>query len=109
MYNPATQVQVPTDANLGSYFQKTKNRCRGFPYCISFKKKRMERWSTPATSALLALHRGQKQLPPRQENGEVEQRGGGRDGAFSHVAPDAYHRPPKIIEMFIEHMLYNYK
>jgi hypothetical protein len=38
MYNPATQVQVSTDANLGSYFQE-KNRCRGFPYRISFQKK----------------------------------------------------------------------
>jgi hypothetical protein len=24
MYNPATQVQVSIDANLGSYFQKNK-------------------------------------------------------------------------------------
>jgi hypothetical protein len=39
MYNPATQVQVSTDANLGSYFQKKQNRYRGFPYRISFQKK----------------------------------------------------------------------
>jgi hypothetical protein len=38
MYNPATQVQVPKDAHLGSYFQKNQKSCRGFPYHISFKK-----------------------------------------------------------------------
>jgi hypothetical protein len=39
MYNPATQVQVPTDGNLGSYLKKIKIGCRGFPYHISFQKK----------------------------------------------------------------------
>ena len=37
MYNPATQVQVPRDADLGSYYLK-KNRCRGFHYRIPLKK-----------------------------------------------------------------------
>jgi hypothetical protein len=38
MYNPATQVQVPTDANLGSYFQKTKIAIGAFPTTFPFKK-----------------------------------------------------------------------
>jgi hypothetical protein len=39
MYNPATQVQVPTDANLGSYFQKTKIAVGASPTAFPFKKK----------------------------------------------------------------------
>jgi hypothetical protein len=39
MYNPATQVQVPTDANLGSYFQKTKIVVGASPTAFPFKKK----------------------------------------------------------------------
>jgi hypothetical protein len=39
MYNPATQVQVPTDVDLGSYYFIKQNGCRGFPYHIPFKKK----------------------------------------------------------------------
>jgi hypothetical protein len=38
MYNPATQVQVPTDANLGSYFQKTKIAVGASPTAFPFKK-----------------------------------------------------------------------
>jgi hypothetical protein len=44
MYNPATQVQVLTDANLGSYFQKTTIIVGASPTAFSFKKKKsMER------------------------------------------------------------------
>ena len=32
MYNLATQVQVLADIDLGSYYLKNKNNCRGFPY-----------------------------------------------------------------------------
>jgi hypothetical protein len=39
MYNPATQVQVPTDVNLGSYFQKTKIAVGASPTAFPFKKK----------------------------------------------------------------------
>jgi hypothetical protein len=39
MYNPATQVQVPIDANLGSYFKKTKITVGAFPTAFPFKKK----------------------------------------------------------------------
>jgi hypothetical protein len=39
MYNPATQVQVPTDTNLGSYFQKTKITVGASPTAFPFKKK----------------------------------------------------------------------
>jgi hypothetical protein len=39
MYNPATQVQVPIDVNLGSYFQKTKMAIGAFPTAFPFKKK----------------------------------------------------------------------
>jgi hypothetical protein len=38
MYNPAIQVQVPIDMNLGSYFQKTKIAVGAFPTAFSFKK-----------------------------------------------------------------------
>jgi hypothetical protein len=38
MYNLATQVQVPTDANLGSYFQK-KIAVGASPTAFPFKKK----------------------------------------------------------------------
>jgi hypothetical protein len=38
MYNPGTQVQVPTDANLGSYFQKTKIAIGASPTAFPFKK-----------------------------------------------------------------------
>jgi hypothetical protein len=40
MYNPATQVQVPTDLNLGSYFQKIKSAIGASPTAFPFKKKR---------------------------------------------------------------------
>jgi hypothetical protein len=39
MYNPTTQVQVPIDANLGSYFQKTKIAVGASPTAFPFKKK----------------------------------------------------------------------
>jgi hypothetical protein len=39
MYNPATQVQVPIDVNLGSYFQKTKIVVGASPTAFPFKKK----------------------------------------------------------------------
>jgi hypothetical protein len=39
MYNLATQVQVPPDANLGSYFQKTKIAVGASPTAFPFKKK----------------------------------------------------------------------
>jgi hypothetical protein len=39
MYNSATQFQVLTDSNLGSYYLKIKSSRRGFPYSISFKEK----------------------------------------------------------------------
>jgi hypothetical protein len=39
MYNPATQVQVSTDANLGSYFQKNKIAIGAFPTAFPLKKK----------------------------------------------------------------------
>jgi hypothetical protein len=38
MYNPATQVQVPTDVNLGSYFQKIKLAVGASPTAFPFKK-----------------------------------------------------------------------
>jgi hypothetical protein len=38
MYNPATQVQVYTDANLGSYFQKNKIAVGASPTAFPFKK-----------------------------------------------------------------------
>ena len=38
MYNPTTQIQVLTEANLDSYYFKNKNHCRGFPYRIPLKK-----------------------------------------------------------------------
>jgi hypothetical protein len=40
MYNPATQVQVPTDAELGSYY--LKKHWRGFPYRVFLSKKKMD-------------------------------------------------------------------
>jgi hypothetical protein len=40
MYNPATQVQVSTDANLGSYFQKNKIAVGTSPTAFPFKKKK---------------------------------------------------------------------
>jgi hypothetical protein len=39
MYNPGIQVQIPTDANLGSYYLLTKTRCGGLPHRFPFKKK----------------------------------------------------------------------
>jgi hypothetical protein len=39
MYNPATQVQVPTDTNLGSYFQKIKSAVGASPTAFSLKKR----------------------------------------------------------------------
>jgi hypothetical protein len=39
MYNPATQVQVSIDANLGSYFQKNKIAVGASPTAFPFKKK----------------------------------------------------------------------
>jgi hypothetical protein len=39
MYNPTTQVQVPTNVNLGSYFQKTKIAVGASPTAFPFKKK----------------------------------------------------------------------
>jgi hypothetical protein len=38
MYNSGTQVQIPTDANLGSYYL-FKNSLWGSPPQLSFKKK----------------------------------------------------------------------
>jgi hypothetical protein len=37
MYNLATQVQVPSDADLDSYYIK-QNHCMDIPYRIPFKK-----------------------------------------------------------------------
>jgi hypothetical protein len=39
MYNPATQVQVSIDTNLGSYFQKKKIAVGASPTAFPFKKK----------------------------------------------------------------------
>jgi hypothetical protein len=39
MYNPGTQVQIPADANLGSYYLLKKTRCGGLPHRFPFKKK----------------------------------------------------------------------
>jgi hypothetical protein len=41
MYNPATQVQVSIEANLGSYFQKNKIVVEASPTAFPFKKKRL--------------------------------------------------------------------
>jgi hypothetical protein len=38
MYNPATQVQVSADANLGFYFQKNKIDVGASPTAFPFKK-----------------------------------------------------------------------
>jgi hypothetical protein len=38
MYNPATQVQVSTDTNLGSYFQKNKITVGASPTAFPLKK-----------------------------------------------------------------------
>jgi hypothetical protein len=43
MYNPATQVQVSTDANLGSYFQKNKIAAGASPTAFPFKKNKQHR------------------------------------------------------------------
>jgi hypothetical protein len=37
MYNPTTQVQVPMDGDLGSYYEK--KHCRGLPCHFPFNKK----------------------------------------------------------------------
>jgi hypothetical protein len=42
MNNLATQVQVPTDANLGSYFQKTKIAVGASPTAFPFKKSNID-------------------------------------------------------------------
>jgi hypothetical protein len=42
MYNPATQVQVSTDANPGSYFKKKNKIAVGAsPTAFPFKKKKL--------------------------------------------------------------------
>ena len=51
MYNPAIQVQVLTNADLGSYYFENKNQCRGFPYCIPLKKIKVFGWKL-ATNTL---------------------------------------------------------
>jgi hypothetical protein len=42
MYNPATQVHVPTDANLGSYYKK--NTVGAFPTVFLSKKSSTVIW-----------------------------------------------------------------
>ena len=39
MYDPAAQVQVLTDASLGSYYLKNQTAVGGFPHRFPFKKK----------------------------------------------------------------------
>jgi hypothetical protein len=66
MYNPATQVQVSTDANLGSYFQKNKIAVGASPTAFPFKKKQatitMPR--TAVTGNLVQLNMPRRMPPP---------------------------------------------
>jgi hypothetical protein len=49
MYNPGTQVQIPTDANLGSYYLFKKTHCGVSPTAFLSKK------SFPPPSRRVAL------------------------------------------------------